>query len=274
MADYYIRTPDREESRGPFDSSQLLTLAEAEQITENTLYYDETKEEWTPIALNEALNSKVFPTREKLTLKVNQTREKQVFAETDSAEEEQEGLNVEAMLAAAEADTEETRHLKKQDESLQKAAAFSSQGLGLMLLLSAVFFLMPHLSIITKAFSDAAYASVINYPFVLVGLFDFLMAVFLFLAVTEIYPLLRGRGMATLGFGLYLGWSLGDPIIMAASVAGGFGIFYATIAQNYATMLVTIALGVAGNGTLAYLAMVGRFAGFFDDVHFNLITSG
>ena len=32
MADYYIRTPDREESRGPFEASQLLTLAEAGQI--------------------------------------------------------------------------------------------------------------------------------------------------------------------------------------------------------------------------------------------------
>ena len=278
MADYYIRTPDREESRGPFDSSQLLTLAEADQITENTLYYDETKEEWTPIALNETLISEIFPKRKKLTLKVAPPPEKKVFAEIDSAleeeEEEEKGLNVEAMLAAAEADTEETRYLKQQDQSFEKAAELSSQGIGLMMLLSAVFFLMPHFSEVTKAFSNGSYSSLINYPFILVGLVDFVMAACLFLAVTEIYPLLRGRGMLTFGFGLYLGWSIGDPLIMAAAAAGGFGIFYATLAQNYPMMLLTILLGVGGNGTLAYLAFVGRFSEFFSGVHFNIMPTG
>jgi hypothetical protein len=278
MADYYIRTPDREESRGPFQASQLSTLAEAGQITENTLFYDENKEEWTPIALNEALKAEVFPQRKKLTLKVNQSGEKQKFADTEEPSEgeyiEEEGLNVEEMLAAAEADTEETRHLKEQDESLQKAAALSSPGIGVMLLLSAVCLIMPHFSVISQAFSEARYASVVNYPFILVGLFDLVMAACLFLAVTEVYPLMRARGMLTFGFGLYLGWSLGDPIIMAAAAAGGFGIFYATIAQSYAIMVLTILLGVGGKGTLAYLAIDGRFAEFFDSVHFNLITSG
>ena len=69
MADYYIRTPDYENSRGPFDAAQLLSLAEAGQITENTLHYDENKEEWVPIALNEKLNALVFPEREPLSLR-------------------------------------------------------------------------------------------------------------------------------------------------------------------------------------------------------------
>jgi hypothetical protein len=60
MADYYIRTPEREESRGPFDASQLLTLAEAGQITENTLHYDESKEEWTDWA-KPATQGRGFP---------------------------------------------------------------------------------------------------------------------------------------------------------------------------------------------------------------------
>lgn len=69
MADYYIRTPDYENSRGPFDAAQLLSLAEAGQITENTLHYGEDKEEWVPIALNEKLNALVFPELEPLSLK-------------------------------------------------------------------------------------------------------------------------------------------------------------------------------------------------------------
>ena len=70
MSDYYIRTPEQNESRGPFDISKLLTLAEAGQINPNTLYYDEEKEEWIPIALNDALRAQVFPEREKLSLKI------------------------------------------------------------------------------------------------------------------------------------------------------------------------------------------------------------
>jgi hypothetical protein len=113
----------------------------------------------------------------------------------------------------------------------------------------------------------------LNYPFIIVGLFDFLMAICLFLAVTEVYPILRGRAMITLGFGLYIGWALGDPLIMVASTAAGIGILYATIAQSYSSMITATVLGIAGNGALAYLAFTDRFAGFFDSAYFNLIPT-
>ena len=268
MADYYIRTPDREESRGPFDASQLMTLAEAGQITENTLHYDETKEEWVPIALNEVLKAEVFPEREKLALKINQSKEAPA-----EANEEQEGLNVTDMLAAAERDSDETRHLKKKEESFHKAAALSTSSLGLMMLLSAVTLLAPHFTIINDAISGESVTTILNYPFIVVGLFDFIMATFLFLAVTEIYQVIRGRAMLTLGFGIYVGWALGDPIILIASAAAGFGIFYASISKSYSMMIVSIALGVSGNAALAYLSIIGHFAGFFDSVSFNLIST-
>lgn len=271
MADYYIRTPDREESRGPFDSSQLLTLAEAGQISENTLHYDETKEEWIPIALNEALKAEVFPKREKLALKVGQSKEGS--AEAEAMPGEQEGLNVTDMLAAAECDSDETRHLKKKKESFQKAVALSTTSLGLMMLLSAVTLLAPHFTIINQAITEGAVTTIFNYPFIAIGLFDFIMATFLFLAVTEIYPVIRGRAMLTLGFGVYVGWALGDPIILIAAAAAGFGICYASISQSYSTMIVSIALGVGGSATLAYLSIFGHFAGFFDSVSFNLISA-
>jgi len=273
MPDYYIRTPDHEESRGPFDPPKLLTLAEAGQISENTLYYDETKEEWVPIALNEALKNQVFPQRERLTLKVGQAVEAETTKDGAPTPEEKSGLNVQEMLAAAEGDTEETRHLKKQQKSFEKAASLASSGIGLMMLFSAVFLLMPHFTVVNAAIQDEAFSTVINYPFILIGLFDFLMAVFLFLAVTEVYPLLRGRAMLTLGFGVYVGWAMGDPILLAASAAAGIGIFLATIARSYPTMLVAMALGIGGNGYLAYLALIGRFTGFFDGVHFDFIPT-
>ena len=264
MADYYIRTPDREESRGPFEASQLLTLAEAGQITENTLHYDENKEEWTPIGLNQQLKAEVFPENEKLSLKINPPEEASTQAENDSAE--QGGIKVTDMLAAAERDSEETRHLKKREESFHKAAALSTSSLGLMMMLSAVALLAPHFSAINEAITAGEVSTIFNYPFMIVGLFDFIMAAMLFLAVTEVYPLLRGRAMLTLGFGIYVGWALGDPIILIASAAAGFGIFYATIAQSFSTMLVAVALGIGGNAALAYLAIIGHFAGFFDSI--------
>lgn len=273
MPDYYIRTPDHEESRGPFDPPKLLTLAEAGQISENTLYYDETKEEWIPIALNEELKAQVFPQGEKLTLRVGKAVEAETTQDGAPAPEEQSGLNVEDMLAAAEGDTEETRHLKKKQKSFEKAAALASSGIGLMMLFSAVFLLMPHFTIVNAAIQEGAFSTIINYPFIVVGLFDFLMAVFLFLAVTEVYPVLRGRSMLTLGFGVYVGWSLGDPALIAASAAAGVGILLATIARSYPTMLIAMALGIGGNGYLAYLALIGRFTGFFDEVHFEIIPT-
>jgi len=271
MADYYIRTPDREESRGPFEASQLLTLAEAGQITENTLHYDENKEEWTPIGLNQQLKAEVFPEKEKLSLKINPPEEASIQTENDSAE--QGGIKVTDMLAAAERDSEETRHLKKKEESFHKAAALSTSSLGLMMMLSAVALLAPHFSAINEAITAGEVSTIFNYPFMIVGLFDFIMAAMLFLAVTEVYPLLRGRAMLTLGFGIYVGWALGDPIILIASAAAGFGIFYATIAQSFSTMLVALALGIGGNAALAYLAIIGHFAGFFDSMYFELIPS-
>jgi hypothetical protein len=273
MADYYIRTPDREESRGPFDASQLLTLAEAGQITENTLHYDETKEEWIPIALNEQLKADVFPDREKLSLKVNQSKGDASDAEASDASKEQGGIHVTDMLAAAERISGDTLHLKKKEESFEKAAALSTTGLGLMMMLSAIALLAPQFEAVNEAISAQEVSTIVNYPFILVGLFDFLMAIGLFLAVTEIYPVLRGRGMLTFGFGIYIGWALGDPIIMLASAAAGFGIFYATISRSYSSMLLAIALGVGGNGVLAYLSIIGHFAGFFDSVYFELIPS-
>ncbi|MEM8868250.1 MAG: hypothetical protein AAGC73_08280 [Verrucomicrobiota bacterium] len=270
MQDYYIRTPDHEESRGPFNISKLLTLGEAGQINENTLYYDEDKEEWMPIALNEELKAQVFPERKQLELKV---AEVETTKKKKAAKEAQpEKIEVEELLAAAEGTTEDTKHLKEKEKSFEKAASVASSGIGLMLLLSAVALIMPHFDIVDRVIKEEAYATVANYPFLIIGLFDLVMAIFLFLAVTEVYPLLRARGMLTLGFGLYVGWALNDPILMGCCALGGLGLFWATIAQSYATMLSALLFGVLGHGYLTYQALNDRFAGFFDAVSFKFFN--
>ncbi|HKK18233.1 MAG TPA: GYF domain-containing protein [Opitutales bacterium] len=267
MPEYYIRTPEQDESRGPFNDSKLRTLAEAGQVTENTLYYDEEKEEWIPIALNEALKAQVFPKAESLKLRLGHD-------DTDSEKypDDETGINVENMLKAAEADTDETRHLKRSQKSFERAVALASMTLGLMMILSAISFVIPHLDAIQGAVNEDAYTDLLNYPFLLVGIFDLVMAVLLLLSVTEIYPLLRGRAMLGLGFGVYVGWALGDPLLMLAFGLGGAGVFLATIAQGLSTMLLAIVIGIGGNAALAYLAINNRFAEFYSSIKFVLFA--
>jgi len=265
MSDYYIRTPEQDESRGPFDIPKLETLAEAGQINPNTLYYDEEKEEWIPIALNDALRTKVFPEREKLSLKIQKEEKREV-------EKEVSGLNVESMLVAAEGDTEEKRKLTRQKKSFERAANLSAAGLGIMMIFSALFMILPLISVLQAAINDGAIANIFNYPTILIGIFDLILGVLLILSVTEVFPLARGRAMLTLGFGLYVGWALGDPFLMGLTAAAGIGIFLATISQSLSTMILALVLGIGGNVWLAYLALNGRFDGFFDGMVLNLIA--
>ncbi|PXA03217.1 hypothetical protein DDZ13_13420 [Coraliomargarita sinensis] len=269
MPDYYIRTPEQDESRGPFNISKLLTLAEAGQVTENTLYYDEEKEEWVPLGLNEELMAQVFPKKESIKLRIGHDEEKE-GSEEDSGEAG--GISVENMLKAAEADTEETRHLKQSQKSFERAVALASMTLGLMMLLSAISFIIPHLDAIQGASNEGTYGNLLNHPFFLVGMFDLIMAVLLLLSVTDIYPLIRGRGMLGLGFGVYVGWALSDPLLMLAFGLGGAGVFLATISQRLSIMLLSIVMGIGGNGALAYLALNDRFAEFYSSILLSLFT--
>jgi len=269
MPDYYIRTPDQDESRGPFDPPKLLTLAEAGQVTENTLYYDELKEEWIPIALNPQLKESVFPSRDKLALRVNAAQNED---EDSDAPKESSGIRIEDMLDAAEGNTEQKKAIKQKDASFQKAATVSASGMGLMMFGSATFLLMPLFDTIKTLIESGSYTQLLNYPFVIVGVVDFLMALLLLLAVTEIYPLARARGMLTLGFGVYVGWTIGDPLVIGLCAASGVGLLLASVAKSLSTMLFALVLGIGGSGYLAYLAVMGRFADFFTTIQFNIIS--
>ena len=108
-SEYYIRTPDRNESRGPFSPAELLTLAEAEQITENTLYYDESKKEWVPIGVNPALKDEVFPEREQLKLEINKPGEEKKKLKKAEAKTKNKRITVSDMLAVAETETKHAR---------------------------------------------------------------------------------------------------------------------------------------------------------------------
>jgi hypothetical protein len=276
MADYYIRTPDHDESRGPFDIAKLLTLAEANQINKNTLFYDEGKAEWIPIALNEELNAAVFPQRNKLSLKMRAAddlmRDNEEVLDTEDPNGTGKKITIEALLSAAEGNTDERLELKKRQQSFEKAGALATPTIGLMMMASALTLIVPNLEAIEKIIDKASYATIVNYPILLMGLFDVILGLLLFLAVTETYPIVRARAMITAGFGLYVGWAVGDPLVMGLCAAGGFGIFIASISQRYLVTLAAMILGIGGNGYLAYLSFGGRFTEFFAGLKFDFIT--
>lgn len=270
MSDYYIRTPEQDESRGPFDVGKLNTLAEAGQINPNTLYYDEDKEEWLPLALNTDLHAQVFPVREKLTLNVHKANA------PDQRNDQKAGkpgksIQVENMLAAADGLTDEKRKLTQRRKSMEKAATIASVGLAVMMLLSAVYMILPLVPELRLQMRISGTATALNYPFVLVGIFDFLMAVLLLLSVTEVYPLLRGRAMLGLGFGAYVGWSIGDPWLIGLAIAAGLGLFLGTLAQRMGPLIAAFIIGIGSHAYLAYLALSGRFDGFFERIVFDLV---
>lgn len=272
MPDYYIRTPDQDASRGPFDTNKLQTLAEAGQVTENSLYYDESKEEWIPIALNKELLAEVFPTREKLALQVSTEKNKKKKAKED-AKRDPGGINVEEMLDAADGNTKERKSATQAQESLDKCAATAAPVTAIMMLASAISLLYPHAEVISGIINNAAYLNLLNYPFILVGLVDFFIGLCLFLSVTSTFPFVRFRAMLTLGFGVYVGWALGDPILTIASAMAGLGLFLATITQRYSFMFLAALVGIGGSGYLLYLAGIGRLTGFFEGCAFDFFSN-
>ena len=279
MSDYYIRTPDRDEQRGPFDHSQLLTLAEAGQITQDTLYYDDSKEEWVPIASNADLKAQVFPEREKLKLKVQEPvdeettdskRKKKKKDKGKKVAEEKEVRTVTQMLADAEKEPDSVRIRRKLRESLQKAIFISNNGLSLILLLYAFMLIAPHMAVVHNAISSWQLRPIFDYPLLALGLLDFVMAILMYFGAREMHSYDRARSMLTFGFGVYIGWSLGDFNIMFASGAAGLGAFCATLSKKYTTAMLMTVIGLGGSLVLAYYSFVGYFTGFLNSVYIEI----
>ena len=263
MSDFYIRTQNQKESQGPFDSLKLQSMAEAKQIDENSLYYDVKNEEWVPLALNKKLCAQLFPKRERLKIQVADKAKKHAKEKNDT---DADDLSVSEALNDTDGNRHHKKSIKKKVKSAQQPAPLSTPALGIMLLGSAIFLLYPQGEVIGVIFDAGNFAKLLNYPFIMVGLFDLFLGLLLFLSVTVVYPVVRARSMLTLGFGVYVGWALGDAQLAFLAAAAGLGIFVTTMSQRTFINMMATVLGIAANGTLAYLASVGRFTKFFDTV--------
>ncbi|TVP77026.1 MAG: DUF4339 domain-containing protein [Puniceicoccaceae bacterium] len=274
MPDYYIRTTESEEARGPFDIRKLASLAEAGQVTKATLYYDEENEEWIPVGTDADLCAELFPERKKLSLKPAMAHAdgSTKIAEAkvqDDEEMDKEGTDINDLLAAAEGDSSDTKHTKKRTRDAEQAAKYVCPALGLMFVLSAFTLFIPNGELISEAYGERRLLLLLNSPFVIVALFDLLLALFMFLAVTEVFSVIRVRAALGFGFSLYVGWSMGDPLYMAVSAAAFGGIFLAAVTQRSIVMFSAFLLGLGGGGYLLFLSFSGRFANFYDTFRFE-----
>jgi len=272
MAKIYIRTPDHDSSRGPFDIAKLQTLAEAGQIDLNTLYYDEEQQEWIPIAIKQTLRAAVFPQRKKLKLK---TRAPKVALEDNSAssgllgEPAGRSTSIKDLLNAAASNAEQRSQLQK---SSRRGSRMSPLTLAIMMFGSATTFCAPHLTQIKNIFKDQNYATLLNHPLLLLGLIDALLAILLLFAVTEIYPIIRSRAMLLLSSGCYLGWAMSDPHLIGLSLAAGLAMFLLTVSRNFTCSLIVSIIGCVSSGYLAYLAINGYFSNFFSSLQLQIIS--
>ncbi len=258
--EYYIRQPDAENARGPFNVTKLISMADAGQIETNTLYYNEEEEQWLEFESNEELKQTLFPEKKKLGLKVKTDEDMDLLNVEE--EEEEEVIAVSDMLAAAEGDTDETKHIKEKAVWQDKAAALAIPSIGVIMILSAITHIYPSIDIIKTVIDDEDYMLLIQRPLVLIGMLDLFFAISLFLSVTEIYPLLRLRAMVGLGYFGFLhwaAWQTGDPMslyLMVSSIGAGLGIFICTLTLNFMLMASFAVFGILGVGSYLYFTVI------------------
>ena len=251
--EYFIRGPEEETARGPYGIDELVTLAEAGRLNPDYYYFDPRMESWALIRSNEPLKEQIFPEKKKLSLRKKNDDEVQSLNRA-ADEDEESAVKIEEMLAAAEGHTEETKHVRKKREWEERTAALSVPVLGVLLLISALSVLYPSWNIISGIINDeeGAIQLLFQQPVVLLGALDLVMAVFLLLNATEIFPLIRFRAMLGAGFFgvIYFSNFLnGDPqgLVMAvSSLAFGVGLYICTLTLNFPLMVGSAAIGIAG----------------------------
>ncbi|MBI5771701.1 MAG: DUF4339 domain-containing protein [Verrucomicrobia bacterium] len=238
----YIRNANDTEARGPFGLTQLASLAEAGQITPETLVYDATTEQWAALSTQTELLGQVFPEKKKLILKPKE------FKTLNKPDEGAKPIDVNDMLAAAEGRTDETADKKDPEIAMMRAAKVGTIGALVALLAAAAGEILPSVDVITSGDIMAVAAQ----PLVLFGALDVFLAVMLGLGVIAMYPFVRFR--AALGFGVlaFIFYTQGSPILLVYAAAGCAGLYLCTIFVSLVPVIVAAAAAVGGMGLLAW----------------------
>jgi hypothetical protein len=238
----YIRNATDTEARGPFNAQQVADLAEAGQVSAETLIYDAGSEQWVALNTNAELMAVVFPEKKKLVLKAKEIKT------LNKPDENAKEISVHDMLAAAEGRTSETSDKRDPEIAMARAARIGLWGALVTLVVAAAGEALPA----TDAIISMDATKLIAQPFAILGVVDVLLAVLLALGMVTIYPLVRFR--AALGFGMmgfiFYAQGLHVPLIQVA--VGCAGLYLCTVFVSMIPVLAAAVAGLAGMGTLAW----------------------
>jgi hypothetical protein len=210
MSEFFIRYPNSEEAKGPYNIEQLQSLSEAKKVKPDTLYYDEDKEVWVAVGSNTDLNELLFPAEKKLALRKKEDSDLNLL----NKGEEKKKVTIEEILAAAEGDTEETKNKTVKAKWKHRTIGFTSLSLTITFVLSAAGLAFLNLDTIKTMDPLLILAS----PFVIFAAVDAFLTLCLALSVTTIYPVVRFRAVAGLGFMALYFYSF-DQTTLAALVS-------------------------------------------------------
>ena len=252
MAEYYIRRSDSDEVRGPFNVDKLTTLVEAGQVEKETLYYDEDKQDWIPIASNEDLRALVFAEKKRINLRSKHhdsslapdPSDKSLTLEDSTRKE----VKVDEILAAAEGNTSATWQIGAKKKANAMVLGMTPALLGTMFVLSGAVLAWRDLDNLAKAWETKDIMPLIREPLVAVGIIDFIFATLLFLWVSEIFPFLRFRAMLGMGFFSYLAWNAGDYQWMTANIVASLAILICTLSSKMQISIISMGAGVVAFG--------------------------
>ena len=242
MQELYIRNATETEARGPFNTQQVADLAEAGQVTAETLIYDANTEQWVSLSANAELMAIVFPEKKKLSLKAKEIKT------LNKADDSVKPITVGDMLDAAEGRTDDTKGKSDPQIAMMRAAKVGMIGGIAALVLAAAGEILPG----TDALMSMDGAKLIAQPLVILGAIDLALAVLLGLGMSVLYPLIRFR--AALGFGLmgFMYYAQGQPTPLLFAAVGSAGLYLCTVFVNIIPALLAAAAGVGGMGMLAW----------------------
>jgi hypothetical protein len=244
--EFYIRSASETEARGPFNLDQIISLAEAGQVTLETLYYDAANEQWVAVGDNPDVRASVFPEKKKLTVKKD-VKVVTLNKESDSSAP----ITVTDMLAAAEGRTHETRDRADPEIAMAKAAKMGMWAAIGALLLATAGEVAPSIDLVMTM--DPS--QMVTQPLILLGTLDIVIALLLMLGATALYPFVRFRAALGVGFVGFIYWSQGQHLPVIAVAVGSLGLYLCTVFIRFLPVVLSAGLALAGMGAFAWLAL-------------------
>lgn len=242
MQEIYIRNATETEARGPFTAQQVADLADAGQVTAETLIYDATTEQWVLLSTNAELMTTVFPEKRRLSLKNKE------ITSLNKSTNDARPITVNDMLAAAEGRTDDTRGKSDPEIAMARAARIGMYGALISLVAAAAAEILPH----TDTLVSMSPTKLMAHPLVALGVIDIALAVLLALGMVSLYPFFRFRAALGLGLMGFIFYAQGEMTPFLAVTIGSVGLYLCTVVVSLIPAVVAFAAAVGGMGMLAY----------------------